>query len=64
MSSDTTLNDPKSLRLLPEKAKLTILQRKLKELENLIVGNEYESFFSQHLMSIQVEVNRQLSHYE
>lgn len=64
MYNATTSNDPKSLKLLPEKAKLKILQRKLGELENLIEGNEYESFISQHLISIQVEVNRQLSNYE
>lgn len=33
----------------------------IKKLSKLIEGNEYETFFSQHLTAMKIELNRQLT---
>lgn len=51
------------LNLMSAEDKLRLALQKLEELSNLIVDNEYELFLSQHIIPIQIEIERQLSHY-
>lgn len=49
--------------MMSDEEKLKLALHNLEELSNIIVGNEYELFLSQHIIPIQVELKRQLSHY-
>jgi len=48
---------------MTEQTKLILALMQIDNLTNLFKGNEYEKFLYSHLISIQVELNRQLSHY-
>jgi len=43
--------------------KLILAKQQIQNLVSLFVGNEYESYIYSKLISIECEVNRQLSHY-
>jgi len=53
-----------SVKLLPAKAKLKVIQRKLEEIEVLLDGSEYERYISNNLITIKYEIERQLSLHE
>lgn len=44
--------------------KLQVSIQLVEELSNLIEGNEYEMFFSQHLIPIKIELERQLTNIQ
>jgi|694.fasta_scaffold41890_3 hypothetical protein len=46
-----------------QKLNLVIALTQVESLVKLLEGNEYKKHFYQHLIPIQVELNRQLSHY-
>lgn len=46
---------------MTEELKLIFALQQIDNLENLLKENEYENFFYSHLISIQVELNRQLT---
>jgi hypothetical protein len=48
---------------MTEETKLILGLMQIDNLTSLLEGNEYEKFLCSHLISIQVELNRQLSHY-
>ena len=47
-----------------EKTKLILAQMQINNLVELLKGNEYETHLYSHLISIDVELKRQLSHHE
>lgn len=53
MDSDTFFAD--------ELTKTCILLSKIREVKEGIIGNEYESYLLRHLISIEVELKRQLT---
>jgi hypothetical protein len=48
---------------MTEKEKLIIALMQIDSLTELLQGNEYQQFLYSHLISTQVELKRQLSHY-
>ena len=48
---------------MTEKEKLIIAKMQIDSLTELLKGNEYQQFLYGHLINIQVELRRQLSHY-
>jgi sRNA-binding regulator protein Hfq len=48
---------------MTEKEKLIIALMQIDSLTELLQGNEYQQFLYSHLISTQVELQRQLSHY-
>ena len=46
-----------------QKLNLVIALTQIESLVKILEGNEYQKYFYQHLIPIQVELNRQLSHY-
>ncbi len=46
-----------------EQTKLILALLQVDNLTKLLEGNEYQQFFYSHLVSIEVELKRQLSHY-
>ncbi len=48
---------------MTEQTKLILALMQIDNLTNLLEGNEYQKFMYSHLISIQVELKRQLSHY-
>ena len=48
---------------MDDKTKLILALMQIDNLTNLIEGNEYQKFLYGHLISMQVELKRQLSHY-
>lgn len=46
-----------------DQTKLVLALTQVESLVKLLEGNEYEKYFYQHLIPVQVELNRQLSHY-
>jgi hypothetical protein len=48
---------------MTEKQKLIIALMQIDSLTELLQGNEYQDFLYGHLINIQVEIRRQLSHY-
>lgn len=48
---------------MTEKEKLIIAKTQIDSLTKLLEGNEYQQYLYGHLIQIQVELNRQLSHY-
>ena len=46
-----------------DKTKLTLALMQIDNLAKLLQDNEYQKFLYGHLISIQVELKRQLSHY-
>ena len=48
---------------MTEKEKLIIAKMQIDSLTKLLKGNEYQQFLYGHLINIQVELRRQLSHY-
>ena len=46
-----------------KKLNLVLALMQVESLTKLLEGNEYQKFFYGHLVSIQVELQRQLSHY-
>lgn len=48
---------------MTEEAKLILALMQIDNLTNLLKDNEYQKFIHSHLISIQVELKRQLSHY-
>jgi hypothetical protein len=46
-----------------DKTKLLLALQQIDNLTNLLQGNEYQQFLYGHLINIQVELKRQLSHY-
>ncbi len=48
---------------MTEEAKLILALMQIDNLTNLLKDNEYQTFICSHLISIQVELKRQLSHY-
>jgi hypothetical protein len=49
---------------MDDKTKLILAQMQINNLVELLKGNEYEKFLYSKLISINVELKRQLSHYE
>ena len=49
---------------MDDKTKLILAQIQLNNLVELLKGNEYEKFLCSKLSSIEIELTRQLSHYE
>jgi len=47
---------------LTEKSKLLLALQQIESLLTLLEGNEYQRHLYSHLISVQVELNRQLSH--
>jgi hypothetical protein len=47
-----------------DKTKLILALIQIDNLTKLLEGNEYESMLTSKLISLQVELQRQLSHYE
>jgi sRNA-binding regulator protein Hfq len=48
---------------MTEKQKLIMALMQIDSLTELLQGNEYQQFLYSHLISTQVELQRQLSHY-
>jgi hypothetical protein len=48
---------------MSEQTKLILALQQVDNLIKLLESNEYEQFFYSRLIGIQVELNRQLSHY-
>lgn len=48
---------------MSDKTKLILALMQIDNLTNLLKDNEYQKFLYSHLISIQVELKRQLSHY-
>lgn len=46
-----------------QKINLVLALTQVESLVKILEGNEYEKYFYQHLIPVQVELNRQLSHY-
>jgi predicted RNA-binding protein with EMAP domain len=44
--------------------KLVVALQLVEELSNLIEGNEYEQFFTQHLIQVDFELKRQLTNLQ
>lgn len=49
---------------MTDKIKLILALDQVNSLTKLLEGNEYQEFLYSKLIGIQVELNRQLSHYE
>lgn len=49
---------------MDDKTKLILAQMQINNLVELLKDNEYGKFFYSKLISIDVELKRQLSHYE
>jgi hypothetical protein len=49
---------------MDEKEKLILGLMQIDSLTELLQGNEYQQFLYGHLIQMQVELKRQLSHYE
>lgn len=64
MLNATTLRNQMSAKQLPEKAKLKVVQRKLEEIVELIDGNQYQDYLYSSLITMKIEIERQLSNYE
>lgn len=47
-----------------EKTKLILAQMQINNLVELLKGNEYEKYLYSRLITIDVELKRQLSHYD
>jgi hypothetical protein len=48
---------------MTEETKLILALMQIDNLTSLLEGNEYQKFMYGHLISIQVELKRQLGHY-
>lgn len=46
-----------------QKINLVLALTQVESLVSLLEGNEYQTFLYGHLISLQIELNRQLSHY-
>lgn len=46
-----------------QKLNLVLALMQVESLTKILEGNEYQKFFYGHLVSIEVELQRQLSHY-
>ena len=46
---------------MTEQTKLILAQMQIENISNLIKDNEYERFMNSHLISLKVEIERQLS---
>jgi len=46
-----------------DKTKIILALMQIDNLTNLLKDNEYQKFLYSHLISVQVELKRQLSHY-
>ena len=53
-----------SVGLLPERAKLKVMQRKLEEIESLLDNSEYQKYITSHLLTVKCEIERQLQIYD
>ena len=51
-------------RQMDEKTKLILAKMQINNLVELLKGNEYEKFLYSKLIGIDVELSRQLSHYD
>ncbi len=49
---------------MTEKQKLILGLMQIDSLTKLLEGNEYQQYFYSHLIQMEVELKRQLSHYE
>ena len=49
---------------MDDKTKLILAKMQINNLVQLLKGNEYEKFLYSNLISIDVELSRQLSHYD
>jgi len=47
-----------------EKTKLILALMQVENLSNLVKGNEWETYLTRQLISVRVELERQLSHHE
>ena len=48
---------------MTSKTDLILALQQVENITNLLQGNEYERFMNGHLMSVKIEIKRQLSHY-
>ena len=51
-------------KTMDDKTKLILALMQIDNLTKLLEGNEYEFMLTSKLISVQVELQRQLSHYE
>jgi hypothetical protein len=49
---------------MSEQMKLILALQQIDSLTSLLQNNQYQNFLYSHLIQIQVELKRQLSHYE
>lgn len=49
-----------SVELLPARAKLKVMQRKLEEIESLLDNSEYQKYINSNLLTVKFEIERQL----
>jgi hypothetical protein len=49
---------------MDDKTKLILALMQIDNLTKLLEGNEYQDFLYSKLISLQIELKRQLSHYE
>lgn len=49
---------------MTDQTKLILALMQVDNLTELLKGNEYQLFLYDHLISMQIELERQLSHYE
>jgi hypothetical protein len=49
---------------MDEKTKLILAQMQINNLAELLKDNQYERFLNSHLISVKVELERQLTHHE
>jgi hypothetical protein len=48
---------------MTSKTDLILALQQVENISNLVKDNEYERFINGHLMSVKIEIERQLSHY-
>jgi hypothetical protein len=58
------LNENEEQNFAEQLAKTCILLSKIRELKEGIQGNEYETFLNGHLVSVEVELKRQLTNID
>jgi hypothetical protein len=48
---------------MTSKINLILALQQVENISNLVKDNDYERFINGHLMSVKIEIQRQLSHY-
>lgn len=58
---ETMMNSIATVDTMDQKSKLLFALMQLENIASLVQGNEYEQFINSHLISIDVELKRQLT---